>query len=150
MMMKKRYEIPTAVYALIYDENKILLQKRNHTGIEDGAFDLATSGHVEAGETYVDAIVRELREELGIQVLPEDIEFSNTIHSKYHDDGLVYNNVYFKIKRYRGTPAVMEPSKNAGLEWFDLQTLPDNLIADRRLGIENDLKHQAFAEFGWA
>jgi len=134
--MKERYKSKIAVYLLLIrnEDNKteILLQKRYNTGYMDGFYDMACSGHVEKGESLADAIIRESYEEIGIKIDKEDLEFVNLLH-RFNDD---YINVFFKAKKYIGTPKIMEPNKCDDLNWFDINNLPDNVIPNNRKVIE--------------
>ena len=60
---------PYAVHVLVFNKRKeILLQKRSL--LKDkfaGAWDSSAAGHLDAGESYDDCVVRELKEELGIE-----------------------------------------------------------------------------------
>ena len=60
------------VHAIISDKNnKILLQKRSASKDKfPCCFDLSVSGHVDLNESYDEAIVRELKEELNIVAEP--------------------------------------------------------------------------------
>lgn len=62
--------IHRAVFVLIYDKhNRLLWQKRSLAkDINPGMWVTSASGHVDAGESYQEAAVRELKEELGINV----------------------------------------------------------------------------------
>ena len=53
------------VVCLIQDENKILLQNRVKEDWKGYTF---PGGHVEAGESFVDAVIREMKEETGLTV----------------------------------------------------------------------------------
>ncbi len=54
----------------------ILLQKRaNAKDVYGGGYDISSAGHVVAGEGYLDTAIRELKEELGIQVQYNDLVF---------------------------------------------------------------------------
>ena len=53
-------------------EKEILLQLRQNTGYMDNMYDFACSGHVEKGESYTTALVREAKEEIGITLKEED------------------------------------------------------------------------------
>ena len=54
------------VLCLIQDGNKMLLQNR---GKEDWKGYTFTGGHVEAGESFVDAVTREMKEETGLDII---------------------------------------------------------------------------------
>lgn len=43
-----------------------------------GDYDYAAGGHVNLGESLVEAVVREAKEEIGAEVLPEELEFIAT------------------------------------------------------------------------
>ena len=54
---------------LLRDSDKgqeILLQKRHNTGYMDGMWDCSVAGHVENGESMKMALLREAKEEIGI------------------------------------------------------------------------------------
>lgn len=59
-----------AVHILVFNrEGKVFLQKRSmRKDMSPGLWDSSCSGHVDAGETYDAAAVRELGEELGLAV----------------------------------------------------------------------------------
>ena len=59
-----------AVHVMVFDRNgRLFLQKRSmKKDMAPGLWDLSCSGHVDAGEDYDTAAVRELGEELGLHV----------------------------------------------------------------------------------
>jgi len=57
------------------NEKEILLQLRENTGYMDNMYDFACSGHVEKGESFSKALVREAKEEIGIEIKEEDLIF---------------------------------------------------------------------------
>ncbi|WP_034627835.1 NUDIX hydrolase [Desulfocurvibacter africanus] len=59
-----------SVMVLLYNlQGKIFLQKRGQAkALYPGRWDISASGHVQAGESCEDAALRELQEELGIQL----------------------------------------------------------------------------------
>ena len=65
--------IHRAVFILVYnDKDEILWQKRSLTkDAAPGKWVTSVSGHVDAGEDYVDATIREVMEEIGIDVEAE-------------------------------------------------------------------------------
>ena len=65
--MEKRNKLPISVQLLLEEDNNILLMKRKNTGYEDGKYCLP-GGHVEAHEEIRKALIREIKEEIGIDV----------------------------------------------------------------------------------
>ncbi|MBO5348292.1 MAG: NUDIX domain-containing protein [Clostridia bacterium] len=126
--MKQRYESKIAVFLVLTREKnekkEVLLQKRCNTGYMDGKYDMACSGHLEAGESLTMAMARECEEEIGIKVKPKDLELVSIIHA-YNED---YMHVFFTTQKYEGTPKIMEKEKCDDLNWFDIDNLPCNTI----------------------
>lgn len=135
--MKERYQSKVVVFLIltrnINGKEEILLQKRCNTGYMDGKYDCACSGHLEKGESLSMAIVREAKEEIGIDVNEKDLKFVAIIHP-YKDD---YINVFFTTNTYKGIPKIMEPNKCDDLQWFDIEKLPDNTIERIKNVIKN-------------
>lgn len=62
-----------SVHIWVVHENKILLQRRRQDKESfPGMLDLACTGHVDAGESYLQAAVRELKEELNLTAAETD------------------------------------------------------------------------------
>ncbi len=67
-----------AVHLLVFDTaGRLFLQKRSDfKDINPGLWDSSAAGHVNAGETYDECVVREMREELGVSCkLPPELLF---------------------------------------------------------------------------
>lgn len=144
----ERFVTPSAVFALLIQGNQILLQKRKNTGYKDGYYDLAASGHVEANESMKEALIREVKEEIGIDV--DELDFATMSHKYDQETKRTYYNGYFIIKKYHGRIIIKEPDKCSELKWFDLNNLPDLLIDDRKVAIDNYLNGVAYDEYGWS
>lgn len=68
---------------------ELLSQQRSHRKEKNaGLWDLTASGHIEAGEDILDALVREIEEELGVCVLKEELKFLTKYwrNEKYRED----------------------------------------------------------------
>lgn len=85
------------VAAFIYTETgKILLQKmKSNKATYAGVWSI-TGGHVLAGENNEDAIVREIKEELNLDIENERVTYVTTYKSKKIKDDIV-NNKFFSI-----------------------------------------------------
>jgi len=138
----------SAVFPLILkNENtgvQILLHRRENTGYQDGKWDIAGSGHVDKNETAKAAVIRECKEEIGIDVKLEDINFVHLSHRLSKDR--IYYDIYFTIKSYTGTPIIMEPDKCSQMEWFLIDNLPDDIIDCRKQDIQNYTAGKYYSE----
>lgn len=151
---KERFKIPNAVFAIIVRKNngidEILLQKRQNTGFMDGYWCCAASGHAEDGETLINALIRETKEEINLDVKKEDVEFALLSYVNFKNTyNSIYNYVYFLIKDFSGVPKIMEPLKCSELKWFPLDKLPENIIPDRKISILEYFSGIHYNEIGW-
>jgi isopentenyl-diphosphate Delta-isomerase len=76
----------TAHVWIINGQNQLLLQKRARTKESfPGLWDVSAAGHITAGDESRKAGVRELKEELGIDVKNGEMEYLFTVNQKYED-----------------------------------------------------------------
>ena len=105
-------------------KKEILLQLRQNTGYMDNMYDFACSGHVDEGESFTKALVREAKEEIGISVNETDLEFLAVNHHYQAD----HVQLFFSTKDYKGEPTICEPDECGGLMWAEMDNLPSNII----------------------
>ena len=146
--MNEPFKSFSAVFPVVIKNNEtepqILLHRRQNTGYQDGKWDIAGSGHVDEGETAQVAVIRECKEELGIDVKLSDVTFIHLSHRLSKDR--TYYDIYFLINAYDGIPQIMEPNKCSELEWFSINNLPDDIIECRRQDIQNYLQRIHYSE----
>lgn len=146
-MINERYCSKLAVSLILTRTNQetgkkeILLQLRRNTGYMDHMYDFGCSGHVEKGESFLQALIRETKEELGIIVNEKDLIFK----AVYHHCSADYVQLFFATERYEGIPSPTEADKCGGLLWTDINNLPEktipyvvNVIEDVKNGIIYD------------
>lgn len=64
------------VIAIIDKDNQILMQQRSFTKDTcPGKWDISAAGHVSAGQTPLEAAVREINEEVGIEIEEKDLDY---------------------------------------------------------------------------
>lgn len=73
-------------------------------------------GHVEPGERSEDALVRELREEIGIAAVVAGPPSLHVEHRPDLDDGMVMD--VWTVTSWRGEPANHAPDEHDALRWF--------------------------------
>jgi len=122
--MTDRQKTTEAVFVAILKQDSVLLQLRKNTGWLDGSYDLL-SGHIEPGEKFLTAGVREVAEEGGLTVKQEDLEL---FHVSQHEGGNKgpYTYFMFPAGKWQGKLATNDPDKVEELKFVPLNNLPDN------------------------
>ncbi len=124
--------IPTGVHVLCERDGRLLLMRRAGTGFFDGLYSLP-GGHVEAGESVRMAAQRELREETGLEVAREALQFLGVVH-RLSDTNRI--DFFVRAERFTGEPRIIEPDKCDRLEWHDPRLLPEETVAYVRAALE--------------
>jgi 8-oxo-dGTP diphosphatase len=133
------FRVAAAVYGILRDHGQVLLIRRAGTGYRDGQLSLP-AGHLDGGEDAVTGLVRELREELGIEADPRRCRLALVMHSAPEDaQDREYLHLFFRVDRWRGEPVIAEPDKCAELRWVDDRALPSDVV---------DYVAEAFAAIG--
>ena len=72
IVLSDNEHIGVVVVFIENSKGEFLIQK---TSVEKGSEYSSTGGHVDAGETHLTSILREIKEELGIEVKEEELEY---------------------------------------------------------------------------
>ena len=100
---------------LFDDDGRLLLLRRANTGFLDGLYTLP-GGHVDRDEEVARAAVREVREEVGIEI----VEVEPVIAMPYRH-GVDF---LFEARRWRGEARIGEPQLCDDLCWAPVDSLP--------------------------
>lgn len=146
-MPKQRHTNRLASYLILIQDEQILLARRYQTGFQDGNYSLP-AGHVDAGETFSDAIIREAHEEIGITVQHSDLKHLHTQHRK-SERNIEYVDVYFTTTTWAGEITNLEPHKCDDLVWFPINDLPENTVEYVRQVITHIQNQCYYSEYGW-
>ena len=123
--MKRRIEVELTNMCLIYDENRILVQEKKGTGLEGGL--LFPGGHVEPGESLTNSVIREMKEETGLDLYnPQPCGYKDWIL----DDGTRYIVLLYKTDKFSGEIKSSEEGRVFWLERKDINSA--NLIWNMR------------------
>ena len=133
--MTDRFTVVPASYVFLLRDGstgtEVLLQLRRNTGYMDNHWAAAAAGHVERGETAIDAAHREAAEEIAVTAL--DLEFvtamQHTQHAAPIDERIDF---FFTARSWSGEPRIVEPEKCAELRWYPLDALPDPVVPHER------------------
>lgn len=78
---------------IINSNNEILLQKRSSQAGFPNMLDISFSGHIQAGETSVEAVIREGQEELGINLELDKLQYLFSCREYGGIDGYYENEI---------------------------------------------------------
>src|SRR5271157_201626 len=96
---------------------------------------------MDGNETAKKAAVRETKEEAGLAITENDLDFAHVMHrrsdSERAEDSGERVDFFFKVKRWNGEPRNAEPEKCDDMRWFPLDQLPENTVPYIRFAIEN-------------
>jgi 8-oxo-dGTP diphosphatase len=136
--MSSEPSIKVGAGVVIIKDGMTLLAKRkgSHAAGSYGSL----GGYVEFGESPVEAVKREAREELGIEI--GNIRFvSCTNMMKY---GKHYLDVSFVAEIVSGDPTIQEPDRIESVGWYPLDALPEPLFEPVRIVLDSLKTGQAF------
>jgi isopentenyldiphosphate isomerase len=108
---------------------EVLLQKRSaDKDSHPGCFDISSAGHIPAGVDYLPSAVRELKEELGLEIEAEQLHYcgQRRIHweEKFYGEDFVDNqvsNVYYMWKDVEPSELVLQESEVEEVCWMVLK-----------------------------
>ena len=134
------------MYLVLFKDGKTLLSRRYNTGWQDGNYSLV-AGHVDGNEPATTALIREVKEEVGLDLSPENVRVAHTMHRKSLD--VEYVDIFFTAEKWGGEPTIREPEKCDDLQWFDVDNLPINTLPYIRDAIASVQKGMPYSETGW-
>lgn len=120
-----KHLVVPSVNVFVLNDSRIMLGRRASTGWMDGQL-CPPGGHIKKGETPIIAAVREIEEELGVSINPDDLEFicvaaRNTPPTEYVAYEFMIRNKKYQFKNN-------EPNKCSDLVWVKLDELPEDVI----------------------
>lgn len=133
--MKTRNKAVPAAYVILEKDGKILFGRRQNTGYKDGMVQMP-AGHIEESEAPTSAAIREMKEEVGIDIDRADLEFVHLLHRPRHDETGDRIDIFFRARKWRGDIVNAEPNKCAELMWVDPADLPADTVPHIRLALE--------------
>jgi 8-oxo-dGTP diphosphatase len=147
--MRECYRSVVDVYVVLRrDDGQVLLLERSNTGYADGQL-CPPSGHLERGESVVDGAVREVKEEVGVVIVPSDLAFCHVVHHRGPGESEGRVGFFFMAARWQGVPANMEPDRCAGLMWVDPARPPARTVPYTAAALGQIAAGAPFALDGW-
>ena len=129
----------------IYDRRgNILMQKRSASkDTFPGLWDISVAGHISAGESPLEGALREMREEIGLEVPPEEPEYLTTIHMEYPYPQRGWTNrehCYVYLLRRDLDPAalVLQKEEVETVRFFTPQEFSRLTLAERGIAVPHE------------
>lgn len=135
--MDRTENVELAVLCLLTDGDRILLQNRVKREWHGYAL---PGGHVEPGESFVDAVIREMQEETGLTVKEPRL----TGVKQFPIKNGRYLVLLFKAENYEGT---LRSSEEGQMEWFRYDQLPSLDTVDDLDELLNVINSPELTEF---
>ncbi|MGB8954061.1 MAG: NUDIX domain-containing protein [Tumebacillaceae bacterium] len=145
MSKPERFKLIPAVHLFLIRDDEVLLLRRYNTGYEDGNYSVV-AGHLDGGEEVKTAMIREAREEAGIEIAPEDLQVAGVMHRLSNDERVDF---FLASTKWTGEIVNQEPDKCDELRWCHLDDLPENVIPYVRRALDNYRQGKWFDSIGW-
>lgn len=124
----RRSAFHNVVCGLLVAPPRVLLVHRNASRLWAPDRWDAPGGHIEAGEDDLDALVREMYEELGIVIRAQQARLVGRL------TGSDYDARVFRVHRWSGEPRNRAPEEHDRIAWFARAEIGDLQLADPDLG----------------
>jgi 8-oxo-dGTP pyrophosphatase MutT (NUDIX family) len=118
----ERFKQPIALLLILRQENKIYLQLRKNSSFSNQYCFIA--GHLEKDEGLKEGMIREAKEEVGININPDDLELRLILYDKR---GNGYMQVYFECHHWQGSVHNCEPDRCHEIILTDWSNIPKNV-----------------------
>lgn len=127
---------------ILQQNDKILLLAQ--TSENGGKFTLP-GGTVEDKEFAKETLIRECKEELGIQLDGTDLALIHVLHKKKEHENRI--TIYFAAQDYKGTLHAKETEKFRGITWASIERLPTKTSATVKHVLHKVKLGESYSEF---
>lgn len=118
----------------------LLIQRGAQAKFAAGHWDLPV-GKSEKGEAVTATAVRELEEETGLAVKPEDLKVAGIIHGAWGVEAPNgFLTVVFVAHSWSGEPVNAEPHKHAQVAWVGVTKIPHEFVSTTRAALTSYLE----------
>jgi len=129
--MNKRMEVVAAI--VVDSQQRILMAQRAHWQHQGGKWEFP-GGKIETDETHLQALARELEEEVDLQIDQRFCELFKAVHHDYADKNV--SLYFYLVKNASGIAKGMEDQP---VLWVDAKTLSGLAIPDANKAIADAL-----------
>ncbi len=137
-------KLPVAVITVLKRENKILLLRRKNTPWLNWYW-WFPGGRLDAWESMTSWAIRELKEEVWVEITPKNINFKAVIHHK--DER--WERIYFiiEVENFSQKPKNIEEDKAEEIKWFNIDNLPEKITPQVKICLDVVKKRICYSEY---
>ncbi len=128
----KGEEIPEGKYIVVVlvfiqnSEGKFLIQKRSER--KNGKY-ATTGGHPKSGENSIQGIITEVKEEIGLDVKPEDLQLY--YGGKSEIEKVFWDDYYVKMDVPDIDKLKLQEEEVSSVHWFSIEEIKDLMKQDK-------------------
>lgn len=143
-----------AAFVIFRKNGKVAFLKRQNTDWMNGRYGLP-AGKVEPEESPLQAAIRETKEEVGIDLKPQDLKHLLTAYRTNYadedndDEHSLWLDIIFEAMHWQGELQNAEPEKHSQLAWLDPDNLPANVTPYVATFFAQIKAGNHYAELGW-
>lgn len=126
---------------MVYDGNHILVQDRRNPDWPGITF---PGGHIEPGESFVESVIREVKEETGLEIA--NVRLCGMKQWTQKEGAYRYIVLFYKTDTYSGE---LKSSGEGSVFWIDKNRLRDYVLADGFEGMFEVFDNDRLSENYW-
>ena len=136
--MARSEKAVVTVLCMVHDGTRLLLQNRVKA---DWRGYTLPGGHVEKGESFTDAVIREVKEETALTILSPQL----CGIKDWYDDGLRYVVLLYRAEHFFGT---LLSSDEGEVWWEEIENVPDlRLASEDMMDMLRVFREDSLSEF---
>jgi 8-oxo-dGTP pyrophosphatase MutT (NUDIX family) len=139
-----------AAFIIFRKNGKVAFLLRENTKWMNGRYGLP-AGKVDPDESATAAAIREAKEEVGVDIKPENLQHRLTVFrtTSIESEPTPWMDILFEAVKWEGELYNAEPNVHSELSWLDPDNLPENVTPYVPFFLDQIKAGSRYAEHGW-
>jgi isopentenyl-diphosphate delta-isomerase type 1 len=137
---------------ILNSKHQLLLQRRSPTKVNfPDMWDISAAGHVDAGESSIETAIRETKEEIGLDLAPQDLEFLFTQVQQFTQNNGTFvehkfDDVYLVRRDVDIVGLVLQPEEVTEMRYIDVSEFEQWVREGRKDMVPNATEYPMLIE----